>query len=155
MGRLVEEEDFVDILEERRRSSDLGHAFRTFNPQPYKGAPPSSIAELNNGVLESQYLRYVAKEVRLIHLTKRTVAAENMSSIHSPHSFSDRHGDGFIGGEREKGGRCDFGRNVSKPAVGLYQADGLHTHQGVQEALQEYLRQHGGTQYGQKSVNKL
>ncbi|XP_028252785.1 dihydroxyacetone phosphate acyltransferase [Parambassis ranga] len=65
VGRPAEEEDFVDILEERRRSSDLGHAFRTFNPQPYKGAPPSSIAELNKAVLESQYLRYVAKEIAM------------------------------------------------------------------------------------------
>lgn len=53
----------MDILEERRRSSDLGHAFRTFSPQPYKGAPPCSTADLNKAVLESQYLRYVAKEV--------------------------------------------------------------------------------------------
>ncbi|XP_034555106.1 dihydroxyacetone phosphate acyltransferase [Notolabrus celidotus] len=57
------EEEFVDILEERRRSSDLGHAFRTFSPQPYKGAPSCSTADLNKAVLESQYLRYITKEI--------------------------------------------------------------------------------------------
>uniref|UniRef100_A0A3Q3LR89 Glyceronephosphate O-acyltransferase n=1 Tax=Labrus bergylta TaxID=56723 RepID=A0A3Q3LR89_9LABR len=39
-------EEFVDILEERRNSSDLGHAFRTFSPHPYKGAPSCSTADL-------------------------------------------------------------------------------------------------------------
>lgn len=53
----------MDILEERRRSSDLGHALRTFSPSPYKGAPSCSTADLNKAVLESQYLRYVAKEI--------------------------------------------------------------------------------------------
>ncbi|XP_020497679.2 dihydroxyacetone phosphate acyltransferase isoform X2 [Labrus bergylta] len=62
-GDLVNEEEFVDILEERRNSSDLGHAFRTFSPHPYKGAPSCSTADLNKAVLESQYLRYMAKEI--------------------------------------------------------------------------------------------
>ncbi|XP_041660588.1 dihydroxyacetone phosphate acyltransferase [Cheilinus undulatus] len=61
-GGLINEE-FVDILEERRRSSDLGHALRTFSPHPYKGAPSCSTADLNKAVLESQYLRYMAKEI--------------------------------------------------------------------------------------------
>lgn len=60
---LEDEREFVDILEERRRSSDLGLAFRTFSPQPYKGAPSFCTAELNKAVLESQYLRYMTKEV--------------------------------------------------------------------------------------------
>uniref|UniRef100_A0A4W5LEU1 Phospholipid/glycerol acyltransferase domain-containing protein n=1 Tax=Hucho hucho TaxID=62062 RepID=A0A4W5LEU1_9TELE len=55
----------MDILEERRRSSDLGHAFRTFTPSPYRGAPPLSAGALNRTVLESQYLRYVTKEVAM------------------------------------------------------------------------------------------
>lgn len=55
----------MDILEERRRSSDLGHALRTFTPSPYKGAPPLSAGALNRTVLESQYLRYVTKEVAM------------------------------------------------------------------------------------------
>ncbi|KAJ4929110.1 hypothetical protein JOQ06_004729 [Pogonophryne albipinna] len=68
---LENEEEFVDILEERRRSSDLGHALRTFSPYPYKGAESCSNADLNKAVLESQYLRYMAKEI----------AAETGSSV--------------------------------------------------------------------------
>ncbi|XP_078131072.1 dihydroxyacetone phosphate acyltransferase isoform X1 [Sander vitreus] len=56
-------EEFVDILEKRRRSSDLGHALRTYSPSPYEGAPSCSMADLNKAVLESQYLRYVTKEI--------------------------------------------------------------------------------------------
>ncbi|XP_013867345.1 dihydroxyacetone phosphate acyltransferase [Austrofundulus limnaeus] len=59
-----DEEDFVDILEERRLSSDLGFAFRTFSPPPHKGPPPCTNAELHRAVLDSQYLRYVTKEVQ-------------------------------------------------------------------------------------------
>ncbi|XP_034436754.1 dihydroxyacetone phosphate acyltransferase [Hippoglossus hippoglossus] len=64
-ARMDHEEEFVDILEERRRSCDLGHALRTFKPHPYQGGPPCSTAELNKAVLESQYLRYVAKEIAM------------------------------------------------------------------------------------------
>uniref|UniRef100_A0A8C8IY71 Phospholipid/glycerol acyltransferase domain-containing protein n=1 Tax=Oncorhynchus tshawytscha TaxID=74940 RepID=A0A8C8IY71_ONCTS len=60
-----QEDEFMDILEERRRSSDLGHALRTFTPSPYRGAPPLSAGALNRMVLESQYLRYVTKEVAM------------------------------------------------------------------------------------------
>ncbi|KAM9704240.1 dihydroxyacetone phosphate acyltransferase [Menidia menidia] len=62
-GAGLEDEEFLDILEERRQSSDLGFAFRTFNPSPYNAVPPSSTAELNRAVLESQYLRYMVKEI--------------------------------------------------------------------------------------------
>ncbi|KAM4632971.1 dihydroxyacetone phosphate acyltransferase [Polymixia lowei] len=60
---LRDEEEFIDILEERRQRSDLGHALRTFNPQPYRGAMSCSTRDLNTAVLESQYLRYVTKEI--------------------------------------------------------------------------------------------
>ncbi|XP_068609713.1 dihydroxyacetone phosphate acyltransferase [Brachionichthys hirsutus] len=62
---LEDEEDFVDILEWKRSCTDLGFALRTFNPHPYKGGLSCSTADLNNAVLESQYLRYIAKEVAL------------------------------------------------------------------------------------------
>uniref|UniRef100_A0A669E8F6 Dihydroxyacetone phosphate acyltransferase n=1 Tax=Oreochromis niloticus TaxID=8128 RepID=A0A669E8F6_ORENI len=62
---LNDDEEFTDILEERRRNTDLGYALRTFNPQPYKGAPSCSTSDLNKAVLESQYLRYIAKEIAL------------------------------------------------------------------------------------------
>uniref|UniRef100_A0A671P6S8 Dihydroxyacetone phosphate acyltransferase-like n=1 Tax=Sinocyclocheilus anshuiensis TaxID=1608454 RepID=A0A671P6S8_9TELE len=58
----AEADGFFDVLEERRRSSDLSYAFRTFNPQPYHGATPISAAALNRMVLESQYLSYVIQE---------------------------------------------------------------------------------------------
>lgn len=60
---LKDEGEFTDVLEEMRRRSDLGYALRTFSPQLYKGAPPCSTSDLNKAVLESQYLRYIAKEV--------------------------------------------------------------------------------------------
>ncbi|XP_047430409.1 dihydroxyacetone phosphate acyltransferase isoform X2 [Mugil cephalus] len=60
---LQDEEDFVDVLKERRTSSDLGFVLKTFNPQPLRDATPCSPAELNKAVLESQHLRYVAKEI--------------------------------------------------------------------------------------------
>uniref|UniRef100_A0A3Q2P6Q2 Dihydroxyacetone phosphate acyltransferase-like n=1 Tax=Fundulus heteroclitus TaxID=8078 RepID=A0A3Q2P6Q2_FUNHE len=60
---LQDEEEFVDILEDKRHCSDLSFAFRTFSPPPHKGAAPCSAAELNKAVLESQYLRYVIEEV--------------------------------------------------------------------------------------------
>ncbi|XP_061785442.2 dihydroxyacetone phosphate acyltransferase [Nerophis lumbriciformis] len=60
-----EEDKMVDILQERRHSSDLGHAFRTFNPHLYKGAPPCSAADLNRTVLDSQDVRRVVQEVAM------------------------------------------------------------------------------------------
>lgn len=68
---LEDDKEFVDILEERRRSSDLGHAFRTFSPHPYKGALPCSSGDLNKAVLDSQYLHYVTKQVGLCDLKKK------------------------------------------------------------------------------------
>ncbi|XP_026010376.1 dihydroxyacetone phosphate acyltransferase-like [Astatotilapia calliptera] len=62
---LKDEEEFTDILEERRRTTDFGYALRTFNPQPYKGAPTLSTSDLNKAVLESQYLCYIIKEIAM------------------------------------------------------------------------------------------
>ncbi|XP_012993939.2 dihydroxyacetone phosphate acyltransferase [Esox lucius] len=55
--------EFIDLLEERRQGSDIGHAFRTFNPSPYRQSPTLTASALNRIVLESQYLRYVTQEV--------------------------------------------------------------------------------------------
>ncbi|KAM7395543.1 hypothetical protein PAMA_007016 [Pampus argenteus] len=60
---LEDDEEFVDILEERRRSSDLSHAFRTFSPQPYGGGTSCSSGDLSKAVLDSQYLRYVTEQI--------------------------------------------------------------------------------------------
>ena len=150
---LGDEEEFQDVLEERRRSSDLGFALRTFNPQPLQNMQPCSPAELNKAVLESQYLRYMAKEVGRWDLKRCDIKVSLCCFCLWSQSFllpssSDRHGDWIIDGGSERGGLWDFGGNVSKPAVGVYQADGLHAQQGVQETLHRRLCQHGGTQHG-------
>lgn len=73
---LEDEEEFVDILGERRRSSDISFSLRTFSPQPYRGALSCSTADLNNAVLESQYLRYMTKEVGLGWIRKKRCVEE-------------------------------------------------------------------------------
>ncbi|KAL0967134.1 hypothetical protein UPYG_G00248200 [Umbra pygmaea] len=56
-------EEFLDLLEERRKSSDIGHALRTFNPSPYRGSLSLTASDLNRTVMDSQYLRYIIQEV--------------------------------------------------------------------------------------------
>ncbi|XP_061559730.1 dihydroxyacetone phosphate acyltransferase-like isoform X2 [Phycodurus eques] len=60
-----EEEVMVDILEERRQSSDIGHALRTFRTHPYRGAAPCSASQLNAAVLASQDVCRVMVEVAM------------------------------------------------------------------------------------------
>ncbi|GAA6071178.1 dihydroxyacetone phosphate acyltransferase isoform X1 [Tachysurus ichikawai] len=60
-----EPENICDVLEERRWGSDIGHALRTFSPQPYHGATPLSVSDLNRMVQDSQYLRYVISEISM------------------------------------------------------------------------------------------
>ncbi|XP_053338145.1 dihydroxyacetone phosphate acyltransferase [Clarias gariepinus] len=55
--------NILDVLEERRRGSDIGHALRTFSALPYRGATHLSPSALNRMVQESQYLRYVISEI--------------------------------------------------------------------------------------------
>ncbi|KAM9840136.1 dihydroxyacetone phosphate acyltransferase [Aulostomus maculatus] len=62
---LGEDEDFIDILEERRHNSDLGHALRTFRPHPYPGAASCTTGDLKRDVLDSEYLRYITKEIAM------------------------------------------------------------------------------------------
>uniref|UniRef100_A0A672RHR1 Dihydroxyacetone phosphate acyltransferase-like n=1 Tax=Sinocyclocheilus grahami TaxID=75366 RepID=A0A672RHR1_SINGR len=78
---LAEADGFFDVLEERRRSSDLSYAFRTFNPQPYRGAMPISAATLNRMVLESQYLSYVIQEILLESEEPREALLEEASAL--------------------------------------------------------------------------
>ncbi|KAF4099872.1 dihydroxyacetone phosphate acyltransferase [Onychostoma macrolepis] len=77
----AEADGFFDILEERRRSSDLSHAFRTFNPQPYRGATPISAAALNRMVLESQHLSYVIQEIMVECDEPREALLEKASAL--------------------------------------------------------------------------
>ncbi|XP_048842441.1 dihydroxyacetone phosphate acyltransferase [Brienomyrus brachyistius] len=60
---LPRREDFRDILEERRTSSDLSHALKSFTPVSSRGSPPCSVSTLNKTVLESQHLHYIMQEV--------------------------------------------------------------------------------------------
>lgn len=115
----------MDILEERRCRSDLGHALRTFNPHLYQGVSPCSTAELNKAVQESQYLRYVTKEVELCHFKQHNTEVSpcsliNMKLVFSLHTSSDRHGDRVISGGGQRGRLWDFGGNVTKLADGFY-----------------------------------
>uniref|UniRef100_A0A671S0T2 Si:ch73-21k16.5 n=1 Tax=Sinocyclocheilus anshuiensis TaxID=1608454 RepID=A0A671S0T2_9TELE len=77
----AEADGFSDILEERRRSSDLSHAFRTFNPQPFCGATPISAAALNRMVLESQYLSYIIQEIMVECDESREALLEEASAL--------------------------------------------------------------------------
>lgn len=67
----------------------------------------------------------------------------------------DCSGDRVIDRGSYRGGSSHFGRNVSKPSVGFHQVDELHPHQGVQEAVQQHLCQHGHSQHGQDLKIKL
>ncbi|KAG1938404.1 dihydroxyacetone phosphate acyltransferase [Pimephales promelas] len=77
----AEPDDFFDILEERRRSNDLSHALRSFNPQRYRGATPISAAALNRMVLESQYLSYIIQEIVVESDEPREAVQEEASAI--------------------------------------------------------------------------
>ncbi|XP_063079768.1 dihydroxyacetone phosphate acyltransferase [Engraulis encrasicolus] len=54
---------FTDILEERRRGSDLAYALRTYTPQPYRGHPLTTASALNQAVMDSHYIRYITQEI--------------------------------------------------------------------------------------------
>ncbi|XP_073709320.1 dihydroxyacetone phosphate acyltransferase [Garra rufa] len=60
---LKKRDDFEDILEERRRSSDLRYALRCYTPTLYKGLVPCKASMLKNIVLQSDHLQYVIKQV--------------------------------------------------------------------------------------------
>lgn len=72
------------------------------------------------------------------------------TSFNSPScSSSVCRGDGVIRAGSERKNLQNFGGNVSKSAAALYQADGLHSVESVQESLQCHLCQHGRTRRGQ------
>ncbi|KAA0708276.1 Dihydroxyacetone phosphate acyltransferase [Triplophysa tibetana] len=77
----TEAESFFDILEERRRGSDIGYALRTYTAQPYRGATPTSTCALNRMVLESQYLSYIIQEVAAESEEPREVILEEATGI--------------------------------------------------------------------------
>ncbi|XP_023120048.2 dihydroxyacetone phosphate acyltransferase isoform X1 [Amphiprion ocellaris] len=60
---LKKRDDFEDILEERRNSSDLRYALRCYIPVLYKELTPCKASELKSMVLQSDQLRYVINQV--------------------------------------------------------------------------------------------
>ncbi|KAG7460975.1 hypothetical protein MATL_G00204520 [Megalops atlanticus] len=60
---LKKRDDFEDILEERRNSSDLRYALRCYTPVLYKGMTPCKASMLKTIVLQSEQLHYVVNQV--------------------------------------------------------------------------------------------
>uniref|UniRef100_A0A8C6KMB8 Glyceronephosphate O-acyltransferase n=1 Tax=Nothobranchius furzeri TaxID=105023 RepID=A0A8C6KMB8_NOTFU len=60
---LKKRDDFEDILEERRHSSDLRYALKCYTPVLYKGLSPCRASELKSMVLQSDQLQYVINQV--------------------------------------------------------------------------------------------
>ncbi|XP_074541353.1 dihydroxyacetone phosphate acyltransferase isoform X2 [Halichoeres trimaculatus] len=60
---LKKRDDFEDILEERRNSSDLRYALRCYTPVLYKGLTPCNAGMLKGMVLQSSHLHYVINQV--------------------------------------------------------------------------------------------
>lgn len=61
---LKKRDDFEDILEERRNTSDLRYALRCYTPALYKGLTPCTASELKTMVLQSDQLLYVINQVK-------------------------------------------------------------------------------------------
>ncbi|XP_023652939.2 dihydroxyacetone phosphate acyltransferase [Paramormyrops kingsleyae] len=60
---LKKRDDFEDILEERRNSSDLKYALKCYMPVLYKGVTPCKPSMIKTMVLQSEQLRYVVTEL--------------------------------------------------------------------------------------------
>ncbi|KAM7395057.1 hypothetical protein PAMA_006689 [Pampus argenteus] len=60
---LKKRDDFEDMLEERRNSSDLRYALRCYNPVLYKGVTPCKANLLKSMVLQSDHIHYVINQV--------------------------------------------------------------------------------------------
>ncbi|XP_077597472.1 dihydroxyacetone phosphate acyltransferase [Stigmatopora nigra] len=62
---LKKRDDFEDILEERRQSSDLRYAVKCYTPVLYKGLTPCTPDTLKNAALHSETVRFVIRQVTL------------------------------------------------------------------------------------------
>lgn len=56
-------DDFEDILEERRNSSDLRYALKCYTPAVYRNLVPCKVSVLKHLILQSESLRYVIDQV--------------------------------------------------------------------------------------------
>lgn len=57
-------DEFEDILEERRQSSDLRYAMKCYTPVIYKGLSACKPSAIKNSVVQSEQVQYVIKQVR-------------------------------------------------------------------------------------------
>lgn len=62
---LKKKDEFEDILEERRNSSDLRYALRSYTPPLYKEVTPATANELKDMVLQSDPLCFVVRQVEI------------------------------------------------------------------------------------------
>ncbi|NWR55489.1 GNPAT acyltransferase, partial [Bucorvus abyssinicus] len=60
---LKKRDEFEDILEERRLSSDLRYAMKCYTPVIYKGLSPCKPNALKSAVLQSEQVQYVIKQL--------------------------------------------------------------------------------------------
>uniref|UniRef100_A0A8D2ZQY1 Glyceronephosphate O-acyltransferase n=1 Tax=Scophthalmus maximus TaxID=52904 RepID=A0A8D2ZQY1_SCOMX len=60
---LQKRDEFEDMLEERRNSSDLRYALRCYTPVLYKGVTPCTAGALKNMVLQSAQIHFVIGQV--------------------------------------------------------------------------------------------
>ncbi|XP_053499455.1 dihydroxyacetone phosphate acyltransferase [Ictalurus furcatus] len=74
-------DDFEDILEERRNSSDLRYALKCYTPAVYRNLVPCTASMLKNLVLESDALRYVINQVSVESGESREAVQEEASQV--------------------------------------------------------------------------
>ncbi|XP_039603614.1 dihydroxyacetone phosphate acyltransferase isoform X1 [Polypterus senegalus] len=60
---LKKRDDFEDILEERRNSSDVKYALRCYTPVLYNGVPPCKASLLKHTVLKSDHVLFVIQQL--------------------------------------------------------------------------------------------
>ncbi|XP_027020878.2 dihydroxyacetone phosphate acyltransferase [Tachysurus fulvidraco] len=74
-------DDFEDVLEERRNSSDLRYALKCYTPAVYRNLAPCKASMLKNLVLQSESLRYVVERVSAETGETREVVQEEASQV--------------------------------------------------------------------------
>lgn len=60
---LKKRDDFEDVLEERRNSSDMKYALKCYTPVVYKNLMPCNASSLKTMVLQSDQVHYVINQV--------------------------------------------------------------------------------------------
>ncbi|XP_060769900.1 dihydroxyacetone phosphate acyltransferase [Neoarius graeffei] len=74
-------DDFEDILEERRNSSDLRYALKCYTPAVYRNLVPCKASMLKNLVLQSDSLQYVINQVSMESDESREVVQEEACQV--------------------------------------------------------------------------